>query len=830
MGLRATAGHAFVRAPMSLLCAVALAAISLGSSAASARAGTSGRVGYAQLVQACPLPGPGDASCMAVIRRPVAASSAAAAGVHPFVLGAGASSSGPAGGFTPAQLAGAYGYDPDGGSGQTVAVVDAYDDPAIEEDLAAFDQHYGLGECTSANGCFRKVNQAGSESRATLPPADTTGWSQEISLDVEVVRAVCRGCRILLVEADNERDSNLAAAEDTAVALGASEVSNSYGGAESGMSAEARAAFDHPGTVITAAAGDDGYDNWNYALDEYAPPGMPNAPASLPTVVSVGGTSLRLTAGGARSSETVWNDDGFFDENGFPMGYVAGSGCSTLFAAQLWQREAPGYAATGCGAKRLVADVSADADPLTGFDIYDNFNFCKGEPVCGEEVAEAIEQHGGWETFGGTSLSSPLIASLYALAGGSGGLSFPALSLYGHLGDAGALYDVTGGSTGLCDGQPASVCGHPNSESGYVYDCEGTTACNAAVGYDGPSGVGAPNGLSAFQPLFPSAAITPPAQVRAGVAASFSAAGSEDPYPGGSIASYAWDWGDGSAPSTGASPSHVYAETGVYTVTLTVTDNYGLTGTTSDRVEVTSPSTHEQEEEATRKREEEARRTRELEERDRHEEEATHKREEEAKTKREREEAAQRRETELAGEAELARLLEEARKQGEAAGRKAAEEAAGKQPEAKVSSQTGSTPSGGVESFHSTVNPPKPDARIATTSFTVGANGLVRLRVSCPAGVGNCRGSVTLRTLHAVLASAGAHRGKAAILTLASGGFTIDAGTSATVVLHLSHTATALLARSRRLQARASTADRDPAGTAGTAQQTLTLVEGGRTR
>ena len=266
----------------------------------------------------------------------MAASASAAAGVHPYVAGGGSASSGPAGGLTPADLASAYNYDPTGGSGQTVAIVDAYDDPRIEEDLATFDGHYGLGECTKADGCFRKVNQYGSESQASLPPTDETGWSQEISLDVEIVRAVCRGCKILLVEAESAAYENLARAVDEAVALGATEVSNSYGGPEEGMGTSARAAYDHPGVVITGAGGDYGYDDWNYPLLGYEPPGMPNAPASLPTVVSVGGTSLRLNENGTRASETVWNDDGPYDENELGAGYVTTSGCSTLFTAEPW--------------------------------------------------------------------------------------------------------------------------------------------------------------------------------------------------------------------------------------------------------------------------------------------------------------------------------------------------------------------------------------------------------------------------------------------------------------------------------------------------------------
>ncbi len=117
------------------------------------------------------------------------------------MVGAGAVTAGPSGGLTPEDLASAYGYSPtSSGTGQTVGIVDAFDDPEIESDLAQFDTHYELPACTTANGCFKKVGQTGTSS---LPAADKEGWSVEITLDVETVHAVCPNCRILLVEANN---------------------------------------------------------------------------------------------------------------------------------------------------------------------------------------------------------------------------------------------------------------------------------------------------------------------------------------------------------------------------------------------------------------------------------------------------------------------------------------------------------------------------------------------------------------------------------------------------------------------------------------------------
>ena len=221
----------------------------------------------------------------------------------------GAASAGPAGGLTPADLAGAYGFVPAfGGGGQTLAIVDAFDDPKLEEDLAAFDAQYGLPACTAGNGCLEKVGQTGSASE--LPAADTRGWSVEITLDVESAHSVCPNCKILLVEANSETFADLAAAVNEAVALGADEVSNSYGGFETEFGASEIAAYDHPGTVVTAASGDSGYLNWDFVFELGAAPGLPDAPAALPTVVSVGGTSLKLKASGARKSETVWNGTG----------------------------------------------------------------------------------------------------------------------------------------------------------------------------------------------------------------------------------------------------------------------------------------------------------------------------------------------------------------------------------------------------------------------------------------------------------------------------------------------------------------------------------------
>jgi subtilase family serine protease len=352
-----------------------------------------------------------------------------------------------------------------------VGIVDAGDDPQIEADLGTFDTEYGLPACTSANGCFTKVGQTGSTTN--LPPADTGGSDVETSLDVESVRAVCPDCKILLVEANSLTLPDLGASVNEAVTLGATEVSNSYGGAEAGSQSYA-GDYSHAGVPITVSSGDQGYYDWVFRVEGQSAAAEANAPASYPGSVAVGGTSLALNADGSRASETVWNDQYAVVNEG--AGGAGGGGCSTLFTAPSWQTSEAGYQAANCAGDRLVADVSADADPLTGFDVYDSYS------------------GPGWETVGGTSLSAPIIAAVYGLAGGGHSAANPAQTLYTNSSsDAGSLYDVTSGGNGYCDDNYSSCTPPANDDCG-----QGSTACNAATGYDGPSGVGAPDGLAGF--------------------------------------------------------------------------------------------------------------------------------------------------------------------------------------------------------------------------------------------------------------------------------------------------------------------------------------------
>jgi subtilase family serine protease len=341
--------------------------------------------------------------------------------------------SGPVG-YGPKQIQSAYKLSGKSASGRTVAIVDAYDDPKAEADLGKYRSAYGLPACTKANGCFRKVNQTGA---ASPLPAGDYGWAEEISLDLDTVSAACPSCHILLVEANTPDDAPLMTAVDTAVRLGASSVSNSYGGAEDSTVTTEDAHLKHPGVAITASTGDNGYGvEW---------------PASSQYVTAVGGTTLKTASNTRGWTESVWNG--------------AGSGCSAYEPKPSWQHD------TGC-AKRTVGDVSAVADPNTGLGVYDTYNSCGSSSFCDYLIEIGAAQGlDGWAQVGGTSLSSPLIASVYALAGNSVTYgSYP----YAH---TGSLNDVTSGSNGSCGGS-------------YL--------CTGKAGYDGPTGLGTPNGTGGF--------------------------------------------------------------------------------------------------------------------------------------------------------------------------------------------------------------------------------------------------------------------------------------------------------------------------------------------
>ncbi len=321
----------------------------------------------------------------------------------------------PPDGLGPTQFHSAYSLPATAPNAQTIGIVDAYDDPNIASDLATYDTTYGI----PAPPSFRKVNQTG----GTAYPRGNSGWALEIALDVEVAHATCQNCNILLVEANSNSLADLGAAENEAVALGATVISNSWGATEyPTQTLDDALYFNHPGVAITASTGDNGYSvEW---------------PAASQYVTAVGGTTLSLNSDGSYRGETAWSG--------------TGSGCSQFEPKPAWQHDSCPH--------RTVGDVAADADPATGAAVYDSIPY---------------QLQTGWFTVGGTSLSSPLIAAVYALAGN------PSSVVYGSApySASGQLRDIVSGSNGSCGG-------------GYL--------CTAGVGYDGPTGLGTPNGLGAF--------------------------------------------------------------------------------------------------------------------------------------------------------------------------------------------------------------------------------------------------------------------------------------------------------------------------------------------
>ncbi|MGH7245554.1 MAG: Ig-like domain-containing protein [Candidatus Levyibacteriota bacterium] len=351
--------------------------------------------------------------------------------------------SGPTG-YGPVQFHSAYNLPVNAGGGNPIiAIVDAYDDPNAYADLTNYSNYYGIPVLPQCNGsigsfsgpCFAKINQNG----GTSLPSANSGWGLEISLDIQVAHAMCQNCKILLVETNSNSLTNLLTGVSQAVSQGAVAVSNSWAANEFSGETSYDSYFNHPGVAITAASGDSGFS----AGTAY--------PAASQYVVSVGGTTLQLNTDNTYFGESVWNG--------------TGSGCSKYETKPFWQTD------NGCS-KRTLNDVSADADPSTGASVYDTYGYA------------------GWLQVGGTSLATPIIASVYALAGVTPSVQEGSMP-YANVAN---LYDVTSGSNGNC----------------------GTYLCNAQISFDGPTGLGTPNGLNAFTgtslptPTFgPSPTLTP---------------------------------------------------------------------------------------------------------------------------------------------------------------------------------------------------------------------------------------------------------------------------------------------------------------------------------
>jgi hypothetical protein len=437
------------------------------------------------------------------------------------VDGTGSSLSATPSGYGPSTLAAAYKLDQTKGGEQVVAIVDAYDNPNAAADLATYRAQYGLPPCTTANGCFRKVNQSGTTTN--LPPSNV-GWAGEIALDLDMVSATCPKCHILLVEATNSSFTNMGIAVNRAVTMGARYVSNSYGGDEFGSLVNFDTSyFRHPGVAITASAGDKNYGA--------------SYPATSAYVTAVGGTRL-TSANNARGwTETVWNNS---------ANQGTGSGCSAYVGKPAFQANVT----TGCG-NRAEADVSAVSDPNTGVAVYNTY------------------QAAGWAVYGGTSAAAPIVASVYALAGTSGASDSANAYPYSH---ASSLFDVTSGNNGT--------------------SCSTAVLCTAGTGWDGPTGLGTPNGSGAFASRNTVSITNPGTQTSAAgrslslqIRAGHSASGSTLSYTASGLPP-----GLAISPATGlisGTPSALAR----YTVTATATDETAVSSSTTFTWRVQAPGT-----------------------------------------------------------------------------------------------------------------------------------------------------------------------------------------------------------------------------------------------
>ncbi len=372
------------------------------------------------------------------------------------------------GGFDPSDLQSAYRIPSTVSSTQTVAVIDAYHYPAAESDLATYRKHYGLAACAKASGCFRQVNGSGEE--GNYPPVEAAaGWGEEAALDLDMVSAACPQCHVVLVETPNESIEALSQGDATATALGATEISNSWGEAEK-YCGETCALYEHdfeqPGVVITASGGDEGYDAL-YTTGVERKPVSPEFPADLPGVLAVGGTALYKDTAVARGwREEAWNEP----EPKPSRGIGTGSGCASYLkiAKPSWQTD------NGC-AYRTDNDVAA---------------------VAAVETPVSVRFNGAWELAGGTSVSAPLLAGIEAHASAYA-RSLGARAFYE---DTAALNDVTEGFNYYPGKSPCA----PNE---YL--------CNALSGFDGPTGLGTPAGVPVLHGVAPEVSLGEPAELTA---------------------------------------------------------------------------------------------------------------------------------------------------------------------------------------------------------------------------------------------------------------------------------------------------------------------------
>jgi Subtilase family len=400
------------------LAACGLLAAGAGPAAAAPRASTA-HVTSTGLRPACPVASAGHMRCFVLYQPLRGVNRASAAGpsarsTHPVGWGA-------------TTLEHAYGLPVSRQSHETVAVSIAFRTPNLGLYLRTYRAHYGLPACGQPSGCLRIVNQQGKAN--PLPQSGLgSGWDLEATLDVSMISAACPHCKILVVEASDTTDVDLAKTDDTAARLGATVISNSYGQRENGLAMVFRGDYHHPGHTVVASSGDFGYDAANF-------------PANLSSVTAVGGTTLARAHTRRGFTERVWNDPNIFG--------ASSSGCSAYVAKPSWQHDAhcPG---------RTVADISAVAANVP---IYN-------------------KAWGGWITVAGTSVAAPFVSGIYGLAGNAASLT--PRHLYEHENN---FFDVTLGNNSLVSGSAKSACGAD-------YLCQARKGYDAPTGLGTPDGIG----------------------------------------------------------------------------------------------------------------------------------------------------------------------------------------------------------------------------------------------------------------------------------------------------------------------------------------------------
>jgi MYXO-CTERM domain-containing protein len=349
-----------------------------------------------------------------------------------------------AGSFGPPDLQAAYNIDPTKlatTTKPTIAIVDAYGYTKLEADLAVYRKQYNLPACTTANGCLKIVNQAGQLTPLPADPPATDDWTVETALDVDMASAACPLCNILVLQA-TDPGQGLYIAQNSAATAGAAVISDSWGGPETTPTTAdptpqttQEAYFAHPNVAIFVASGDAGYDD---QLGPVAQQG-PGYPATSAHVIAVGATHLVKAPGTARGwAETAWST------TADPKTGAGGSACSLSIPKPAYQTASP------CTFK-ATSDIAAVGDPATGVAVYDSNG-----------------ANTGWISVGGTSASSPFVAGIFAATGNGSQGSGQFIA-----NNVAKLWDVTSGSNGTCTGK--------------------TLLCNAAAGWDGPTGFGTPN-------------------------------------------------------------------------------------------------------------------------------------------------------------------------------------------------------------------------------------------------------------------------------------------------------------------------------------------------